>query len=124
MAMKRVFFSFDFDNDQSLKVLMQGQLKLPASPFQAADWSMKEAAPQRNWEREAESRIKRSDVVVVLLGTRTHRASGVRREVDMARRNGKRLVQVILRPNTSPVPVPKGGRVVRWSWPNLSKALM
>lgn len=123
MTMKRVFFSFDFDNDQTLKILMQGQLKLPASPFQAADWSMKEAAPQRSWEQEAESRIKRSDVVVVLLGTYTHRAPGVRKEVAMARRNGKRLVQVILKPNSRPVPVPNGGRVIRWSWPNLRSVL-
>lgn len=123
MAMKRVFFSFDFDNDQSLKILMEGQLKLPASPFQAANWSMKEAAPQRNWEQEAESRIKRSDVVVVLLGTYTHRAPGVRKEVAMARRHGKRLVQVILKAGSNPMRVRDGGRVIRWSWPNLKRVL-
>ena len=123
MAMKRVFFSFDFDNDQALKTLMQGQLKLPASPFAAADWSMKEAALQRQWEQEAESRIKRSDVVIVLLGSNTHRASGVLKEVAMARRNGKRLVQIILNANSNPTPVPNGGRLIRWSWPNLRSVL-
>ena len=60
--MKRAFFSFDFDEDQSLKNHMVGQMKLTTSPFNGADWSMKEAAPQRNWEQEAESRITRSDV--------------------------------------------------------------
>ena len=119
MAMKRVFLSFDFDNDQALKTMMQGQLKLPASPFEAADWSMKEAAPQRKWEQEADSRIKRSDVVVVLLGTHTHRAPGVRKEIAMARRHGKRLVQVILKAGSHPMRVRDGGRVIRWSWPNL-----
>ena len=73
----RAFFSFDFDEDQNLKHHMVGQMKLATSPFQAADWSMKEAAPQRNWEHEAEARIKRSDVVVVLVGPKTHQASGV-----------------------------------------------
>ena len=48
--MKRAFFSFDFDEDQTLKTYMVGQMKLPTSPFNGADWSMKEAAPQRNWE--------------------------------------------------------------------------
>ena len=123
MAMTRVFFSFDFDNDLALKNLMKGQLKLPGSPFEAADWSMKEAAPQRNWEQEAEGRIIRSDVVIVLLGARTHRAPGVRKEVAMARRNRKRLVQVILNANSNPVPVPNGGNVIRWSWPNLRRVL-
>lgn len=123
MAMKRVFFSFDFDNDQALKTMMQGQLKFPASPFKAADWSMKEAAPQRKWEQEADSRIKRSDVVVVLLGTYTHRAPGVRKEVAMARRHGIRLVQVILKRGSNPTRVRDGGRVIRWSWPNLKSVL-
>ena len=123
MAMTRVFFSFDFDNDLALKNLMKGQLKLPGSPFEAADWSMKEAAPQRNWEQEAEGRIIRSDVVIVLLGVRTHRAPGVRKEVAMARRNRKRLVQVILNANSNPVPVPNGGNVIRWSWLNLRRVL-
>ena len=71
MEKKRVFFSFDFDADQNLKHHMVGQLKLDTSPFAAADWSMKEAAPQWNWEAEAESRISRSDVVVVLAVCRT-----------------------------------------------------
>ena len=35
---------------------------------------MKEAAPQKNWEQEAEARISRSDVVVVLVGPKTHKA--------------------------------------------------
>ena len=123
MAMTRVFFSFDFDNDQTLKTLMQGQLKLPDSPFQAADWSMKEAAPQSNWVQEADSRIRRSDVVIVLLGTNTHRASGVLKEVAMARSHGKRLVQIILQKDRNPTPVPNGGRAIRWSWQNLRNVL-
>ena len=75
--MKRAFFSFDFDEDQGLKHHMVGQMKLPTSPFEGADWSMKEAAPQKNWEQEAEHRIRRSDVVVVLVGANTHKAPGV-----------------------------------------------
>ena len=71
MAKKRAFFSFDFDEDQNLKHHMVGQMKLPTSPFEGADWSMKEAAPQRNWEHEAEARISRSNVVVVLVGPKT-----------------------------------------------------
>ena len=43
-----VHISFDFDEDQTLKHFFAGQFKLPESPFVAADWSMKEAAPQVN----------------------------------------------------------------------------
>ena len=93
MAKKRVFFSFDFDEDQNLKHHMVGQLKLDTSPFAAADWSMKEAVPQRDWESEAESRIGRSDVVVVLVGANTHKAPGVLKEVAITRRLRKPIVQ-------------------------------
>ena len=48
--LKKVFVSFDFDNDKALKEFIIGQSKLPDSPFEVADWSMKEAAPQRSWE--------------------------------------------------------------------------
>ena len=103
--MKRAFFSFDFDEDQGLKHHMVGQMKLPSSPFTGADWSMKEAAPQKSWEQEAESRIRRSDVVVVLVGAKTHNAPGVLQEVAIARRVGKPLVQIIGYKDTHPTPV-------------------
>ena len=81
MAKKRAFFSFDFDEDQNLKHHMVGQMKLPTSPFEGADWSMKEAAPQRNWEHEAEARISHSNVVVVRnLSTTMGHSTGLIRE--------------------------------------------
>ena len=123
MAKKRAFFSFDFDEDQNLKIHMVGQIKLPASPFEAADWSMKEAAPQRNWEAVAEARIKRSDVVVVLVGPKTHKAPGVLKEVAMARRLKKPIVQIIGYKDASPTAVPNAGRLLRWTWENMTNVL-
>lgn len=121
MAKKRAFVSFDFDSDKVLKDFIIGQAKLPDSPFEVADWSMKEAAPERNWEREAEARIKRSDIVIVMVGKQTHRASGVLKEVAMARRNGVPIVQVIGYRDASPTAVPNAGRLYRWDWENLKK---
>ncbi len=122
MAKKRAFFSFDFD-DQNLKHHMVGQIKLPESPFEGADWSMKEAAPQRNWEQEAEARISRSDVVVVLVGPKTYRAPGVLKEVAITRRLGKPIVQIIGYKDSNPTPVPNAGRLLRWNWPNMTSVL-
>lgn len=121
--MKRAFISFDFDEDQVLKHFFAGQFRLPESPFSAADWSMKEEAPQANWEREAESRISRSDIVIVLVGPKTHRASGVRKEVAIARELRKPIVQIIGYKDSHPTPVPNAGRLIRWSWANLKKIL-
>ena len=123
MATKRAFFSFDFDEDQNLKHHMVGQMKLPTSPFEGADWSMKEAAPQQDWEQEAEDRIKRSDVVVVLVGPKTHKAPGVLKEVEITRRLGKPIVQIIGYKDTSPTAVPNAGRLLRWTWENMTSVL-
>lgn len=119
---KRVFVSFDFDNDKILKDFIIGQSKNPDSPFEVADWSMKEAAPQRSWEDEAEDRINRSDIVVVMVGDDTHKVPGVLKEIAMARRAGKPIVQIIGYRDANPTPVPNAGRLLRWNWDNL-KAL-
>jgi hypothetical protein len=121
--MKRAFFSFDFDEDQNLKNHMVGQLKLPSSPFSAADWSMKEAAKQDEWEMEAEQRISRSDVVIVLVGPRTYKAPGVLKEVAIARRLKKPIVQIIGYRDTSPTRVPDAGRLLSWTWENMTNVL-
>ncbi len=123
MSKTNVFVSFDFDNDKPLKEFIIGQSKNSDSPFEVADWSMKEAAPQRNWEEEAESRIKRSNLVVVMVGPKTHRAPGVLKEVEMARRNNIRIVQVIGYKDGNYTAVPNAGRLYSWNWDNLKKLL-
>lgn len=123
MSKTKVFVSFDFDNDKKLKEFIIGQSKNSDSPFEVADWSMKEAAPQRSWEDEAESRIKRSDLVLVMVGPETHKAPGVLKEVEMARRNNIRIVQVIGYKDGNYTAVPNAGRLYSWNWDNLKKLL-
>ena len=123
MSKTKVFVSFDFDNDKKLKEFIIGQSKNSESPFEVADWSMKEAAPQRNWEDEAESRIKRSDLVLVMVGPETHKAPGVLKEVEMARRNNIRIVQVIGYKDGNYTAVPNAGRLYSWNCDNLKKLL-
>ena len=123
MAKKRAFISFDVVRDNILKDFVVGEAKLPDSPFSIADWSMKEAAPQQTWEQEAEDRIKRSDVVILMVGDITHRAPGVLKEVAMARRNRVPIVQIIGYRESNPNPVPDAGRLYRWNWDNLKNIL-
>ncbi len=120
---KRVFVSFDFDNDKKLKDFIIGQSRLPDSPFDVSDWSMKEAAPQRNWEQFAEDRINKVDLVIVMVGPKTYNAPGVLKEVEMARRNNIPIVQVIGYKDGNYTAVPNAGRLYSWNWDNLKKLL-
>jgi len=123
MAKKRLFVSFDFDNDRTLKDLIIGQSRNPDSPFEVVDTSLKEAAPMRTWEEKARVAIKRSDIVVVMVGSNTYKAPGVLKEVKMAREEGKPIVQVIGYREGRYTPVPDAGRLYDWNWDNLKKLL-
>lgn len=120
---KRVFVSFDFDNDKTLKDFIIGQSRLADSPFEVIDHSLKEAAPERNWEAKARSAIAWAEIVVVMVGPKTHRAAGVLKEVQMARDLGKQIVQIIGYKDGNYMAVPNAGRLYQWNWENLKKLL-
>lgn len=123
MAKKKVFISFDFDNDRQLKDFIIGQSRLADSPFEVIDHSLKEAAPEHNWETKANLAIRRSEIVIVMVGPQTYRAQGVLKEVNMARSAGRKIVQVIGYKNGNYKPVPNAGRLYSWNWDNLRRLL-
>lgn len=123
MTKKRVFVSYDFDNDKVLKEFILGQARLPDSPFEVIDTSLKEAAPLKSWQDKARAAIRRSDIVIVMVGRETHRAPGVLKEVAIAREEGISIVQIVGYRDSSPTPVPDAGHLYRWNWPNLKKLL-
>jgi len=124
MAKKRIFVSFDFDNDKTLKDFIIGQARNPDSPFEVIDYSLKEEAPQAQWEKRAREAIARSDVFVVMLGPRTRVAPGVLKEVAIANALAKAKFQVIgYRDGTADWAVPNAGRTYAWNWENLKRLL-
>jgi hypothetical protein len=123
VSKKKVFVSFDFDNDRVLKDFILGQARHADSPFEVVDHSLKEAAPERDWPTKARAAIKRSDLVLVMVGRQTHRAQGVLREVTMAREEGTPIVQVIGYKDGEYTAVPNAGRLYAWNWDNLKRLL-
>jgi hypothetical protein len=120
----KVFVSFDYDNDKTLKDFIIGQAKLPDSPFDVADHSLKEAAPEKEWEAKARAAINRCDKFLVMLGPKTVDAPGVLKEVAMAMELEKPRFQVIgYTDGTEDWAVPGGGRTYRWNWENLKNLL-
>lgn len=124
MAKKKVFISFDYDNDLTLKEFMVGQAELQDSPFEIQDHSLKEAAPEKDWEAKARAAISRCEVFIVMLGSKTVDAPGVLKEVAMALELGKTRFQVIgYKTGSSDWAVPGGGRTYAWNWENLKNLL-
>lgn len=124
MAKKKVFVSFDFDNDKVLKDFIIGQAKNSDSPFDVSDHSLKEAVPEKDWLDKARRAIGRADVFIIMLGSKTASARGVLKEVKVAVEKGKPRFQIIgYKHGTESWRVPNGGRVYRWDWDNLKKLL-
>ena len=82
MIKKRVFISFDYDNDSDIKGSLVGQARLDESPFEIVDMSIKEVIDVK-WKDNARRRIKSCDCVIVLCGEHTDTAKGVTAELTI-----------------------------------------
>lgn len=120
----RVFVSFDYDHDSDLKTLLINQAKFPDSPFEVADWSIKEAST--DWKAKARKRIRAADQVIVLCGQHTGTATGVSVEVTIAQE--EKIPYFLLggrkgKTNVKPKAANSTDKVYEWTWPNLKKLI-
>jgi hypothetical protein len=121
---KKVFISFDFDNDRVLKDFIIGQARNADSPFEVSDHSLKEAGPEAGWLNLARAAITRADVIITMLGPSTRYAAGVQKEIAIARELSKPRFQIIGYQNGNEEwAVPEGGRTYVWSWDTLKRLL-
>ena len=124
MAKTKIFVSYDFDHDKTLYDFIIGQANLSGSPFAVSDHSLKEAAPERDWQIKARAAIKRADKFIVMLGPKTRYASGVKKEVAIATELKKTKFQIIgYRDGSRDWAVPGAGLTFDWKWDNLQKML-
>jgi hypothetical protein len=121
MPLTKVFTSFDFDHDEDLRILLVGQSKHPDSPFELADWSLKEALTG-DWKEKVRRRIRRVDQLIVMCGEWTHTAAGVSAEVSIARDEGKPYFLLKGRREktcTRPTAALLTDKMYDWTWDNL-----
>jgi len=122
---KRVFISFDVDHDEGTKKMLVGQAKLPDSPFDFTDASVKEPLTG-DWEEKVRRRMTNIDVMIVLCGEHTHTASGVKAEVGIAQEKDTPyflLAAYADKTCTKPTSAKSSDKVYKWTWDNL-KALI
>jgi hypothetical protein len=125
MAQKRAFISFDYDYDLDLKTMLAGQAKHPDTPFDIADFSIKETV-LLNWQGTARTRIKGCDTVIVICGQYTHLAAGVSAEVKIAQEEGIPYFLLWGRPDITcvkPTAALAGDLIYKWTWENLKNLI-
>lgn len=122
---KKAFISFDFDNDSFLKEALVGQAKNPDTPFKIHDQSLKEPLTG-DWKTKIRPRIADADIVVVMCGQKTHTASGVAAELQIAQELNKPyffLRGYSDKTCTLPTTAASGDKMYSWTWENLKKLI-
>ena len=123
MAKTRVFISFDYDHDLDLKTLLVGQAKHEDSPFEIADWSIKDES--KTWREDARKRIRASGVVAVICGEYTDTATGV--GVELAIAQTERIPYFLLKGRSTKVcklpTVKTTDKLYNWTWDNLKNLI-
>ncbi len=122
---KRAFISFDVDHDEGAKKMLAGQAKLPDSPFDFKDNSVKEHLTG-DWKEKVRRRMDNIDVVIVLCGTMTHTATGVSAELSIAKEKSKSyflLAAYSDKTCTKPTSASSSDKVYKWTWDNLKKLI-
>lgn len=125
MAKKKVFISFDYDNDAKLKDFLVGQAKLPDSPFEFYDSSVK-AHLTGDWKEKVKTKMRGVDVVAVICGERTDTATGVSSEVMIAQELNKPyfcLHGYKDKRCKKPVKAKATDKIYKWTWDNLKSLI-
>ena len=122
----RAFISFDFDNNETEKHLFVGQSKHSKTPFNIEDWSSKVALAQSVWEARIEEKIKKSNMLIVLVGRSTSNATGVKKEIAFATKHDVPIFGVYVDGAGAFTTLPAGlnhNRVITWSWDSIAAAV-
>lgn len=126
MADPRAFISFDFDHDETEKNLFTGQSKNSKTPFSIQDWSAKSSMPQSKWEDIVKEKINKCNMLIVLSGKTMASATGVSKEITMAKDQNIPVFGVYVDGANSSSNLPNGlarNRTIAWNWEKISNAI-
>ena len=125
MARKRVFISFDFDNDADLRDNLVAQSKHPESPFSMVDCSLRVAYDEQ-WRQRVRNIVRGADLTIVICGAHTDTAKGVAAELTITQEEGKPYFLLRGRPHRTcakPAMARVSDEIHAWNWPNLQQLI-
>ena len=123
MSNPRAFISFDFDNDADKRILFAGQAKNSRTPFNIEDWSSKEVLPEKQWQDLIEAKVKKCNMLIVLVGKKTYTATGVVKEIAFALEHNVPVFGVYVSGADSATTLPAGlarNRSILWDWEKIA----
>ena len=127
MPNPRAFASFDYDHNLTAKNLFAGQAKSDSpTTFTVEDWSSKTVLPEAEWEALIRSKISRTNMLIVLVGQYMATATGVVKEIAMAKDLDVPIFGVYVDGGGSTSTLPTGlarNRTVAWTWPTIGAAV-
>lgn len=126
MADPRAFISFDFDHNETEKTLFVGQGKNSKTPFSIQDWSAKSSMAQSKWEAIVKEKINKCNMVIVLSGKTMASATGVAKEIKMAKEQDIPVFGVYVDGANTTSNLPKGlqrNRTIGWKWDKIADAI-
>lgn len=126
MADPRAFISFDFDHDEDSRILFIGQAKNSKTPFAIQDWSSKSALPEAEWEKSIRDKIGKCNMVIVLVGKTMASATGVSKELVMAKKQNVPSFGVYVDGAGTTSNLPAGlprNRTIAWTWDGVAAAI-
>ncbi|MGW0631005.1 TIR domain-containing protein [Streptomyces sp. NPDC002758] len=127
MADPRAFLSFDFDHNEIHRRMFAGQAKSDSpAPFTVQDWSSKTLLPQARWEALIREKIARTNMCIVLVGRHMASATGVVKEIAMAKELLVPVFGVYVDGAGPASTLPAGlqrNRTMAWSWASIAAAV-
>lgn len=126
MSDPRAFISFDFDHNETEKILFTGQAKNSKTPFSVQDWSAKSSMPQSKWEEIVKDKISKCNMLIVLVGKTMASASGVTKEISMAKSQDVPVFGVYVDGADLSSNLPDGlqrNRTITWDWDEIAGAV-
>lgn len=120
---RRVFVSFDVERDRPFRDFFYRQGRKDDATWHVSFASELYDQTDPMWISTATGRIKQFEALVVLLTSTAYRSPGVLKEVAIAHILNKNVIQIIPYGAGSPHTIPNAGRVVRWEWDAVKRAI-
>jgi hypothetical protein len=120
---RRVFVSFDTDRDRPMRDFFISQGRRDDSTWSVTRWSEEFDAEDPSWISDATHHIKQAEVFVLLLGPTSFQSPGVLKEIIIAKILNKQIYQIIPPGKGTPNVIPNVGRVLKWEWAAVKRAI-